>query len=62
MSASQMLNAPTCYITLAANDGLPDPTFCNQCKPIAFRRCRSRQFFGGAKDFAKFPGTCPKKN
>jgi len=33
MSASQVLNAPTYYTTLAANDALPDPTFCNQSKP-----------------------------
>jgi len=29
MSASQVLNAPTYYTTLVANDALPDPTFCN---------------------------------
>jgi len=33
ISASQVLNAPTYYTTLAANHALPDPTFCNQCKP-----------------------------
>jgi len=33
MSASQVLNAPNYYTTLPANDALPDPTFCNQCKP-----------------------------
>jgi len=33
MSASQVLNAPTYYITLAPNDALQDPTFCNECKP-----------------------------
>jgi len=33
MSASQVLNAPTYYTTLAANGALPDPTFCNQCQP-----------------------------
>jgi len=33
MSASQVLNAPSYYTTLAANDALPDPSFCNQCKP-----------------------------
>jgi len=33
MSASQGLNALTYYTTLAANDALPDPYFCNQCKP-----------------------------
>jgi len=33
MSASQVLNAPTYYTTLALNDALPDPDFCNQCKP-----------------------------
>jgi len=27
------LNAFTYYTTLAANDALPDPNFCNQCKP-----------------------------
>jgi len=32
MSASQVLNASTYYTTLVANDALPDPTFCNQCK------------------------------
>ena len=30
MSASQVLNAPT---TLAPNDALQEPNFCNQCKP-----------------------------
>jgi len=30
MSASQVLNAPTCYTTWAPNQ---DPNFCNQCKP-----------------------------
>ena len=29
MSVSQVLNAPTYYTTLVANDALPDPTFCN---------------------------------
>jgi len=36
MSASQVLNAvnaPTYYTTFAPNDALPDPNFCNQCKP-----------------------------
>jgi len=33
MSASQVLNAPTYYTTLAPIDALPDPNFCNQCKP-----------------------------
>jgi len=36
MSASQVLNAvdaPTYYTTLAPNDALPDPNFCNQCEP-----------------------------
>jgi len=35
MSASEMLNAPTHYTTLAPapNDALPDPNFCNQYKP-----------------------------
>jgi len=33
MSASQVLNASTYYTTLAPNDALPDPSFCNQCKP-----------------------------
>jgi len=33
MSASQMLNAPTYKTTLAPNDALQDPNFCNQCKP-----------------------------
>jgi len=33
MSVSQVLNAPTYYTTLAVNGALPDPTFCNQCKP-----------------------------
>jgi len=32
MSASQVLNAPTYYTTLAPNDALPDPNFGNQCK------------------------------
>jgi len=35
MSASQVLNGPNYYTTLAANDALADPTFCNHCKPIA---------------------------
>ena len=65
MSASQVLNAPTYYTTLAANGALPDPTFCNQCKPwkpIAFHTCRSRQIFGGAKDFAKISRNLSEKN
>jgi len=35
MSASEMLNAPTYYTTLAPapNDALPDRNFCNQYKP-----------------------------
>jgi len=33
MSASEVLNVPTYYTTLVANDALPDLTFCNQCKP-----------------------------
>jgi len=33
LSARQMLNAPTYYTTLAPNDVLPDPNFCNQWKP-----------------------------
>jgi len=32
-SVRQVLNAPTYYTTLAPNDVLPDPNFCNQCKP-----------------------------
>ena len=59
-----MLNAPTYYTTLAANNALPDPTFCNQCKPwkpIAFHRCRSRQIFGGAQDFAQISPNLPEK-
>jgi len=32
MSASQMLNALTCYTVLAPNDVLQDLNFCNQCK------------------------------
>jgi len=64
MSASQVLNAPTYYTTLAANDALPDPTFCNQSKPwkpIAFHRCRSRQIFGCAKDFAQISRNLSEK-
>jgi len=30
---SKVLNAPTYYTTLAPNGALPDPKFCNQCKP-----------------------------
>jgi len=33
MSASQVLNAPSYQTTLALNDALQDPNFCNQCKP-----------------------------
>jgi len=33
MSASQVLNAPTYYTTLAPNDAVQDLNFCNQCKP-----------------------------
>jgi len=33
MSASQVLNAPTYFTTLAPNDALPNPNVCNQCKP-----------------------------
>jgi len=36
MSASQVLNAPSCYTALAPNDGLPDLNFCNQSKPWKF--------------------------
>ena len=64
MSASQALNASTYNTTLAVNNALPDPTFCNQCKPwkpIAFHRCRSRQIFGGAKDFAQISRNLPEK-
>jgi len=32
MSASQVLNAFTYQATLAPNDALQDPNFCNQCK------------------------------
>jgi len=31
MSGSQVLNAPAYYTTLAPNDALPYPNFCNQC-------------------------------
>ena len=65
MSASQVWNAPTYYTTLDANDTLPDPTICNQCKPwkpIAFHWFRSRQSFGGAKDFAQISRNLPEKN
>jgi len=65
MSASQVLNAPTYYTTLAANVALPGPTICNQCKPwkpIAFHRCRSRQSFRGGKDFAQISRNFPEKN
>jgi len=34
MSASQVLNAPTYWTTLAPNDALQDPSFCNQCKSL----------------------------
>jgi len=33
MSASQVVNAPAYYTTLAPNDALPDHSFCNQCNP-----------------------------
>jgi len=33
MSANQVLNVPTYWTTLAPNDTLQDPNFCNQCKP-----------------------------
>jgi len=33
MSDSQVLNALTYETTLAPNDALQDPNFCNQCKP-----------------------------
>jgi len=33
MSANQVLNALTYLTTLAPNDALQDPNFCNQCKP-----------------------------
>jgi len=62
MNARHVLNTPTYYTTLAANNALPDPTFCNQCKPIAFHRCRSRQNFGGAQDFAQISRYLPEKN
>jgi len=32
MNASQVLNPPTYWTTLARNDALKDPNFCNQCK------------------------------
>jgi len=32
MSACQVLNAPIYETTLAPNDALQDPSFCNQCK------------------------------
>jgi len=32
MSASQVFNASTDWTTLAPNDALQDPNFCNQCK------------------------------
>jgi len=32
MSDSQVLNAPTYLTTLAPNDAVQDPNFCNQCK------------------------------
>ena len=34
MSVSQVLNAPTYLTTLAPNDVLQDPNFCNQFKPL----------------------------
>jgi len=64
MSASQVLNASTYYTTLVANDALPDPTFCNQCKswkPMTFHKCRSRTIFGGAKDCAQISRNLPEK-
>jgi len=33
MSASEALNAPTYYTTLAPNAALPNPNFCSQSKP-----------------------------
>jgi len=32
ISVSQVLDPPTYYTTLAPNDALQDPNFCNQCK------------------------------
>jgi len=32
ISASQVLNVPSYQTTLASNDALQDPNFCNQCK------------------------------
>ena len=62
MSASQVLNARTYYTTLAANNALPDPTFCNHWKPIAFHKCRSRQIVGGAQGFAPISRNLPEKS
>ena len=64
MSASQVLNAPTYYTTLSANDASPDSSFCNQGKPwkhIAFHRSGGRQIFGGAKDFSQISRNLPEK-
>jgi len=33
VSVSQVSSASTYYTTLAPNGALPDPNFCNQCKP-----------------------------
>jgi len=33
MSATQVLNAPTCYTTLAPNEVLSDPTFAISASP-----------------------------
>jgi len=65
MSASQMLIAPIYYTTLAVNDALPDPTFCNQCKPwkpVALNvGAGAGKLLGVRRILPKFPQTCLKK-
>jgi len=66
ISANQALNAPTYYTTLAANDALPVPTFCNQFKawkPIALNiDVGAGKFLGERRMLPKFPKKNSKEN
>jgi len=50
-----VLNAPTYDTTLAPNDNLLDPNFCNQCKPKVRRLKLASKNFNTTRGFQKKP-------
>jgi len=60
MSASEVLNVPSYYSTLAPNDALADLTFCNECKPPKAQSLKhASKNFHTTRGFHKNP-FCPK--